>query len=273
MVAGLLYYRKFSSSLERKGFTVNPYDACVWNKDINGKQLTICFHVDDCKVSHVDPKVNDKTIAWLKKEYESVFEDGTGKMKVARGKVHKYLGMTLDFRTPKLVKVTMLKYVDEIIQSWDKACSEFEDGYQMVPARRKIATAAPDDLFRVDEDAVKLEQKMAKVFHNITAKAIYVTKRARPDISLAVAFLTTRVKGPNIDDWFKLGHMVYYLKCTRDLPLTLGADGSGVLRWFVDALFAVHPDMRGHCWGFYGRFVVSAERERRIGAFTQCIFY
>lgn len=154
---------------------MNPYDACVWNKDINGKQLTICFHVDDCKVSHVDPKVNDKTIAWLQKEYKSVFEDGTGKMKVARGKVHKYLGMTLDFRTPKLVKVTMLEYVDDIIQSWDKACSEFEDGYQMVRARRKISTAAPNDLFRVDEDAVKLEQKMAKVFHNITAKAIYVT--------------------------------------------------------------------------------------------------
>ena len=70
----------------------------------------------------------------------------------------------------------------------------------MVPVRRRIATAAPDDLFRVDDDAVMLEQKVAKAFHNITAKAIYVTKRARPDISVAVAFLTTRVKRPNIDN-------------------------------------------------------------------------
>ncbi len=38
-------------------------------------------------------------------------------MKVARGKVHKYLGMTLDFATSKIVKVTMLEYVDEIIGS------------------------------------------------------------------------------------------------------------------------------------------------------------
>ena len=109
MVAGLLYYLKFSSSLEKKGFKVNPYDPCVWNKDINGKQLTICFHVDDCKISHADPKVNNKTIVWLRKEYESVFKDGTGKMKVACGKVHKYLGMTPDFTAPKLVKVTMLE--------------------------------------------------------------------------------------------------------------------------------------------------------------------
>ncbi len=29
MVAGLLYYHKFSSSLKNRGFTVNPYDSCV----------------------------------------------------------------------------------------------------------------------------------------------------------------------------------------------------------------------------------------------------
>jgi len=55
---------------------------------------------------------------------------------------------------------------------------------------------------------VKLEQAAAKSFHNIMAQAIYVTKRARPDISLAIAFLTTRVKGPGIDDWRKLCHLI-----------------------------------------------------------------
>jgi hypothetical protein len=170
-------------------------------------------------------------------------------MKVARGKVHKYLGMTLDFTTPKVVKVTMLEYIDKIFESWDKACCELKDGYKVVSARKRIATAAPDDLFKVDEDAVKLEHAAAKSFHNITAKSIYVTKRARPDISLPVAFLTTRVKGPNIDDKRKLCHMVEYLRSTRELPLILGADGSGVLYWYVDASFAVHPDMRGHTGG------------------------
>ena len=84
MVAGLLYYLKFSSSLEKRGFKMNPYDPCVWNKTIKGKQITICFHVDDCKISHVGKKVVDYTIAWLREEYESIFTDGTGKMKVAK---------------------------------------------------------------------------------------------------------------------------------------------------------------------------------------------
>jgi len=74
MVAGLLYYRKFTGSLKKHGYTMNPCDPCVWNKDINGKQCTIVFHVDDCRISHVDPRVIDKTM---------VFTDGSGKMIVA----------------------------------------------------------------------------------------------------------------------------------------------------------------------------------------------
>jgi hypothetical protein len=178
---------------------------------------------------HLDPKVVDYTIAWLHEEYKSVFTDGSGKMKVARGKVHKYLGMTLDFATSKVVRVTMLEYVDEIVGSWDKACSELDDRYNIVSGRKRIATVAPDDLLKVDEDAVKLDQVRAKAFHNITAKGIYVTKRGRPDISLAIAFLTTRVKGPDIDNWRKLCHLVEYFQSTCDLPLILGADSTGVL--------------------------------------------
>ena len=88
-------------------------------------------------------------------------------MNVAQGKVHKYLGMMLDFATSKTVKVTMLKYVDEIIGSWDKACSELDDGYKAVSGRKRIATAAPDDLFKVDEDVVKLDQARAR--HSTTS--------------------------------------------------------------------------------------------------------
>jgi len=51
MVASLLYYEKFTKSLKANGYEMNPYDACVWNKEIDGKQCTICFHVDDCKIS------------------------------------------------------------------------------------------------------------------------------------------------------------------------------------------------------------------------------
>jgi hypothetical protein len=52
MVASLLYCRKFTRSLKNQGYTMNPYDPCVWNKIVEKKQITICFHADDCKVLH-----------------------------------------------------------------------------------------------------------------------------------------------------------------------------------------------------------------------------
>ena len=67
----LMYYKKFTKSLSNRGFKMNPYDPCVWNKDVNRKQLTICFHVDDCKILHVDSKVLGQTINWLCKNMKA----------------------------------------------------------------------------------------------------------------------------------------------------------------------------------------------------------
>jgi hypothetical protein len=83
MVASLLYYQKFCKSLTDICFEFNLYDPCVANKMIDGRQMTITFHVDDCKLSHKKPKTMDKMIDWLRQEYESVFEDGSGKMTVS----------------------------------------------------------------------------------------------------------------------------------------------------------------------------------------------
>ena len=40
-----------------------------------------------------------------------------------------------------------------------------------------------------------------------------------------------------------------YLRGTVDLPLVLEADGTHVIKWWVDASFAVHPDMKSHTGG------------------------
>ena len=67
--------------------------------------------MDDCKISHVDTKVNDDLIKILKEEYESIFEDGTGKMTVNRGKVHCHLsGSVLEYAF-----LLFLEYLDQII--------------------------------------------------------------------------------------------------------------------------------------------------------------
>ena len=121
MIASLLYYRKFCKTLTRNGFEMNPYDQCVFNRMVNGNQQTVCFHVDDGKISHIDPDVNTEFLEVLRKEYESIFEDGTGAMKITRGHVHEYLGMKLDFAVKGEVQVTMFDHIDELITAFEKA--------------------------------------------------------------------------------------------------------------------------------------------------------
>ena len=112
LMSGLLFYKKFRKSIEKIGYEVNPYDPCMANKMINGKQHTISWHVDDLKSAHVDPKVNDRFQEWLQKEYGQERE-----IAATRGKKHVYLGMLLDFSTPGEVKVDMTDYIQEMIDN------------------------------------------------------------------------------------------------------------------------------------------------------------
>jgi hypothetical protein len=114
MVASLLYYRKFVKSLTDIGFIINPYDLCVANKIIEGKKMTICFHVEDCKLIYLRKKVMDTIIEYLREEYASIFEDVTGAMTASRCKIHKYLGMTLEYSVHGQVKTTMFDDVEKI---------------------------------------------------------------------------------------------------------------------------------------------------------------
>jgi hypothetical protein len=188
--------------------------------------------------------VVDETIAWLRVEYESIFEDGLGAMKIHRGKVHKYLGMTLDFLHKGQCTVTMHDYLDGILKAYDAAIDKHKNGFLPI-MRQHYETPAPDNLFTVNEDCEKLPEYMATDFHTIVAKTLYVTKRARSDTCLSIAFLATRVRAPNIDDWEKLCHLMEYLRKDHTWPLVLGAKNNGLLMWYVAALLVVHPNMHG----------------------------
>ena len=70
MKAALLYYKCFVHDITAIGFKLNPYDPCVANKIVHGKQLTIAWHVDDLKVSHKKYQVVSHMVKWLKAKYE-----------------------------------------------------------------------------------------------------------------------------------------------------------------------------------------------------------
>jgi hypothetical protein len=182
--ASLLFWKDLSGNLRKWGFEINPYDWCVANKTINGKHCTILWHVDDIKVSHEDPDVVSQIVGLFKGAYGKA-----APLTITRGKIHDYLGMTLDYSVERKVKVTMLKYIKNMLLKMPEEWTG------------KAATPAGDHLFAVNLEAEQLDEETAQTFHRIVAKLLFLCKRARPDTQTAVAFLCTWVKSPDVDDW------------------------------------------------------------------------
>jgi hypothetical protein len=225
--SALLFYRKLVGDLENDGFQINPYDPCVANRIVRGKQQTVIWHVDDLKASHVDPEVNSDFGRWLTEKY--------GDCKEHRGKHHEYLGMDLDYSERGKVKIRMIPYLQGILDDFPEEIT----GTKVMPAA--------DYLFRIreDDEARKLPEEQAASFHRTTAKLVFVQGRARRDVQMPTAFLTTRVKSPDEDDWGKLKRVLEYLKGTMHMPLVLSAESMTLPKWWVDASHAVHDDCKG----------------------------
>jgi hypothetical protein len=230
--AAMLFWKDLSGHLRSEGFKPNPYDSCVMNKMVNGKQCTVLWHVDDLKISHVDSEVNESVLKSLNDKYREETP-----LTVTRGDLHDYLGMTLDYSTEGKVAIRMQDYVENMLLELPDDMS----GSAVTPAAKH--------LFKVNKDAESLGEEQSDLFHSVTAKILFLCKRARPDVQTAIAFLCTRVQSPGIDDYKKLRRVVCYLRDTKELCLTLEADNLQMIKWWVDASFAVHQDMRSHTGG------------------------
>ena len=209
------------------GSKLNEYNKCVENKTINGKQCTILWHVDDLKISHVDPKVVNDIIKKLEEKFGQ-----ESPLVMSQGKTIEYLGMCIDYTEKGKVKISMYDYIDKML-------AELPSDMNGVST-----TPAGTHLFNVDDGAEKLHEDKAQLFHHLVAKLLYLSRRSRQDIQTAVAFLCTRVQSPDTDDYKKLGKVMKYLRNTRRITLTMEA-GNG-LKWWVDSSYAVHPYMRSH---------------------------
>ena len=59
-------------------------------------------------------------IDWLCQEYKSIFKDGSDKMSVIQGKVHKHLGMILDYSVCGQARITVFSYIEDILTNFYK---------------------------------------------------------------------------------------------------------------------------------------------------------
>ena len=78
--------------------------------------------------------------------------------------------MTIDHSSPGKVILSMIDYIGKIIDNIPDDMKGESD------------TPAAHHLFDIEEDATKLSQSDADLFHHFLAQLIYLSKRARSDI-------------------------------------------------------------------------------------------
>ena len=133
--AARLFWETLSRKLQEWGFTLNPYDSCVANKDVDGQQCTITWHVDDLKISHIEEQVVRSIIQQIQENFGQHSE-----LSMHIGKRHDYLGMILDFNTPGTLEINMSDSIQVILQDTPANLR----GKSMVPAAKHLFTTRPD---------------------------------------------------------------------------------------------------------------------------------
>jgi hypothetical protein len=109
-----------------------------------------------------------------------------------------------------------------------------------------VTTPATANLFKLNKLTPLLSHREAKQFHTTVAKLLYLAKRTRVDILLAIAFLSTRVKTPTSDDNAKLSRVLKYLNGTVGSVLVLRPSGERAIAGYIDASFGCHGDGKSH---------------------------
>ena len=84
--------------------------------------------------------------------------------------MHTYLGMTIYYTKKKQVQINMYEYIHNMLNELPLDM----DGV--------ATTRVHNHLFSVNQEAKKLNEKSAEMFHDNVAKLLYLCKRARPDI-------------------------------------------------------------------------------------------
>jgi hypothetical protein len=188
--------------------------------------------VDDMFISGNNNAAVDSFVDQLSSEY--------GRLTVKRpenGKLQ-YLGMVFDFTKKGKVRVTMEKYVQDML-------NEFEHikGTSQVPA-------SPNLFKLIDEEL--LDDEARTWLHSMTAKSLYLGKRVRPDILLCVQFLATRVTKATEGDMKKLRQLLRYIRGTAHKGIVLEPNKIINIEAYVDAAYGVHEDCKSHTGSVIG---------------------
>ena len=225
--AARLWYEMFVNDALKFGYVVNEVDMCVFRRtESDGSVSVLVLHVDDLFIR----AANESTVDSIIKQWDDKYPGVTAH----RGRRIEYLGMVFDFNVSGEVTIYQKGFIEKLLGD----CSDMNGTAE---------TPTTGDYFKIDNESKLLSSSLQERFHSVTQSLLYLSKRTRPDIQIAVGFLGRRVKKATEEDWNKISRVIRFIRGTIDAGLRLRC-GNGRLKVtvFIDASHAIHDDYRSH---------------------------
>ena len=231
-----LWYDHISQFLFDRGFTNSPLEPAMFIKGEGDSRVVLLLWVDD----FLGFAASRKDIDELRDAIEARF----GGSRFKDGRELPFLGMTISQPTRRgEIFIKMTEYTKRIVEKSGVT------GTSDTPYHRYLHSPKPHGkAYAVDKSE----------FLSLLMSAMYLGKRTRPEILIALRLLGSRVENPDNFDLMCLHKVYKYLACTLDYGLRFKPN-TMTLQYWVDAAYGTHADVNllwfsqvlGFFWGMH----------------------
>jgi hypothetical protein len=223
--ASARFHELLKKKLIEAGFVASVNDPSLFVKVMkDGSRQYVVTHVDDLML--IGKREHNQTLkAYLKSCFKKVEVDN----KVSG---FDYLGLVGRLSADGSIGLSQPGYIDKIANEFGFTFSDCLGSE--LPYDSHLFESSTDDNEIYEENSFRSRLMMVA----------YMVK-TRPDIKLAIAYLTTRMHCPTFEDHLKLVKVVRYLIATKDLEMMIWPSNM-VLHCSADASFGIHADRKSH---------------------------
>ncbi|KAK9059132.1 hypothetical protein SSX86_021751 [Deinandra increscens subsp. villosa] len=219
------WYGKLSDALKSRGYVRSPNDHSLFTKQLGSSVIYVAVYVDDILLTGN----NLEEMTALKS-----FLHATFKIKDL-GFLNYFLGIEV-LKTSEGLLMTQRKFAKDLLTEFDAVDS--------------IATVCPLPAnLQLDATAGPLYSDPLQ-YRRLIDKLNYLT-HTRPDLAIAVQFLSQFMKEPHVSHWEAALHTLHYVKGTHSEGLLFNKDPSLLLEAFCDSDWAACPNTRRSVTGYF----------------------
>ena len=131
LLGSILFYEKLAIQFHELEYVTTPYNACTFNKMVNGKHISVQFFIDDFHISCE----NMSTIDGLIKDLNNKFKTNFQKLTVTKRKIHDSLGININYSNKDYVKFTMYNFLENIL---DEGCLDMNGRLKMAGKQQTV---------------------------------------------------------------------------------------------------------------------------------------